>query len=65
MCRDIVGATKIQSNHSNDYGGLPSPSHDEVALMSQQAFRYIYPERRLHFQYTTSSSDLQEKLGVR
>ena len=23
------------------------------------------PERRLHFQYTTSSSDLQEKLGVK
>jgi thioredoxin reductase (NADPH) len=37
----------------------------EVALMAQQAFRYVYPERRLHFQYTTSSSDLQEKLGVR
>ena len=37
----------------------------EVALMAQQAFRYVYPERKLHFQYTTSSSDLQEKLGVR
>ena len=37
----------------------------EVALMAQQAFRYVYPEKRLHFQYTTSSSDLQEKLGVR
>jgi len=37
----------------------------EVALMAQQAFRYVYPERRLHFQYTTSSSDLQEKLGVK
>ena len=37
----------------------------EVALMAQQAFRYVYPDRRLHFQYTTSSSDLQEKLGVR
>jgi thioredoxin reductase (NADPH) len=36
----------------------------EAALMSQQAFRYVYPERRLRFQYTTSSSDLQEKLGV-
>lgn len=36
----------------------------EAALMSQQAFRYVYPERKLRFQYTTSSSDLQEKLGV-
>ena len=36
----------------------------EGALMAQQAFRYIYPDRKLRFQYTTSSSDLQEKLGV-
>ena len=36
----------------------------EAALMSQQAFRYVHPDRRLRFQYTTSSSDLQEKLGV-
>ena len=36
----------------------------EAALMAQQAFRYIYPEKKLRFQYTTSSSDLQEKLGV-
>jgi thioredoxin reductase (NADPH) len=36
----------------------------EAALMSQQAFRYIYPDKKLRFQYTTSSSDLQNKLGV-
>ncbi len=36
----------------------------EAALMAQQAFRYVYPDRKLRFQYTTSSSDLQEKLGV-
>jgi thioredoxin reductase (NADPH) len=36
----------------------------EAALMSQQAFRYVYPDRKLRFQYTTSSSDLQTKLGV-
>ena len=36
----------------------------EVALMAQQAFRYVYPERRLRFQYTTSSSELQSRLGV-
>ena len=37
----------------------------EGALMAQQAFRYIYPDKRLRFQYTTSSSDLQSKLGVK
>ncbi len=36
----------------------------EAALMSQQAFRYIFPDKKLRFQYTTSSSDLQGKLGV-
>lgn len=37
----------------------------EAALMAQAAFRYVYPEKKLRFQYTTSSSDLQRKLGVR
>ena len=36
----------------------------EGALMAQQAFRYVYPDKKLRFQYTTSSSSLQEKLGV-
>jgi thioredoxin reductase (NADPH) len=36
----------------------------EVALMSQKAHRYVYPEKKLTFQYTTSSSSLQKKLGV-
>lgn len=36
----------------------------EAALMAQQAFRYVYPDKKLRFQYTTSSSALQEKLGV-
>ncbi len=36
----------------------------EGALMAQQAFRYIHPDRKLRFQYTTSSTDLQKKLGV-
>jgi len=36
----------------------------EAALMAQQAFRYIFPDKKLRFQYTTSSSNLQEKLGV-
>ncbi|MAZ99868.1 MAG: ferredoxin--NADP(+) reductase [Rhodospirillaceae bacterium] len=37
----------------------------EAALMAQQAFRYVHPERKLRFQYTTSSSELQGKLGVK
>ncbi|PZP84495.1 MAG: ferredoxin--NADP(+) reductase [Azospirillum brasilense] len=37
----------------------------EAALMSQQAFRICFPEQKLRFQYTTSSTDLQKKLGVK
>jgi thioredoxin reductase (NADPH) len=37
----------------------------EAALMAQKAHRYVYPNKRLVFQYTTSSSSLQKKLGVR
>lgn len=36
----------------------------EAALMAHAAFQYIFPDQKLRFQYTTSSSDLQEKLGV-
>ncbi len=36
----------------------------EGALMAQQAFRTINPGARLMFQYTTSSTNLQRKLGV-
>ena len=36
----------------------------EAALMAKKAFTYIHPDRRYRFQYTTSSSDLQGKLGV-
>ncbi len=36
----------------------------EAALMAQQAHRYVFPGKRLIFQYTTSSSSLQKKLGV-
>jgi len=36
----------------------------EAALMCQKAFRYCFPEQRLIFRYTTSSTDLQKKLGV-
>jgi thioredoxin reductase (NADPH) len=36
----------------------------EAALMCQKAFKYCFPERKLIFRYTTSSTDLQKKLGV-
>ena len=36
----------------------------EAALAAQKAHRYVYPDKRLTFQYTTSSSSLQKKLGV-
>jgi thioredoxin reductase (NADPH) len=37
----------------------------EAALMAQAAHRIVYPGKKLLFQYTTSSSSLQKKLGVR
>lgn len=36
----------------------------EGALMAQEAFRIVFPDKKLRFQYTTSSTNLQEKLGV-
>jgi len=36
----------------------------EAALAAQKANRYIYPDKKVVFQYTTSSSSLQKKLGV-
>ena len=36
----------------------------EVALVAQAAHRIVYPGKKLLFQYTTSSSSLQKKLGV-
>jgi thioredoxin reductase (NADPH) len=36
----------------------------EVALAAQKAHRYVYPDKKLTFQYTTSSTNLQKKLGV-
>jgi thioredoxin reductase (NADPH) len=37
----------------------------EAALMAQQAHKYVYPDKKLVFQYTTSSTSLQKKLGVK
>jgi thioredoxin reductase (NADPH) len=36
----------------------------EAALMAQKAHRYVFPDKKLTFQYTTSSTSLQKKLGV-
>ena len=36
----------------------------EAALMAQAAVHFVFPEKRIVFQYTTSSSSLQKKLGV-
>jgi thioredoxin reductase (NADPH) len=36
----------------------------EAALAAQRVHRYVHPDRKLTFQYTTSSSSLQKKLGV-
>ena len=36
----------------------------EAALMAQAAFQIARPDQKIRFQYTTSSSSLQKKLGV-
>jgi thioredoxin reductase (NADPH) len=36
----------------------------EAALMARKAARYVFPDKKQVFQYTTSSTSLQRKLGV-
>ena len=36
----------------------------EAALMAHGAFHYVFPDRKLKFQHTTSAKGLQEKLGI-
>jgi thioredoxin reductase (NADPH) len=36
----------------------------EAALMAQQAFRYARPDQKLRFQYTTTSTELHQRLHV-
>ncbi|MGH1403409.1 MAG: NAD(P)/FAD-dependent oxidoreductase [Alphaproteobacteria bacterium] len=36
----------------------------EAALMARQAIKYCKPDAKVRFEYTTSSSSLQKKLGV-
>jgi thioredoxin reductase (NADPH) len=70
-----VDTEKFQTSESgifaigdiNSYPGklkLILSGFHEAALMAQHAYRIIYPDKRLLFQYTTSSSSLQKKLGV-
>jgi thioredoxin reductase (NADPH) len=37
----------------------------EAALVAQAAFRIVYPGKKLRFEYTTSSSNIHKKLGVK
>lgn len=51
----------------NTYAGklkLILSGFHEAALMAQAAFHICRPNEKLRFQYTTSSSNLQKKLGV-
>jgi thioredoxin reductase (NADPH) len=36
----------------------------EAALMAHAAYSYIYPDKKIRFQYSSASTDLQAKLGV-
>lgn len=52
----------------NNYPGklkLILSGFHEAALMSKKAYEYVHPGKRFRFQYTTSSSDLHHKLGVK
>jgi len=51
----------------NNYPGklkLILSGFHEAALMAQAAHHIVYPDRRLVFQYTTTSTSLHKKLGV-
>ncbi len=50
----------------NTYSGkmkLILSGFHEAALMAKKAFTYVHPDKRYRFQYTTSSSNLHDKLG--
>lgn len=70
-----VDTEKFETSHPgifavgdiNSYPGklkLILSGFHEGALAAQKAHRYIYPDKKLLFQYTTSSTNLQKKLGV-
>jgi thioredoxin reductase (NADPH) len=52
----------------NNYPGklkLILSGFHEAALMSQAAHAIVHPDKRLVFQYTTTSTSLHKKLGVK
>ena len=70
-----VDTAKFQTSHPgifaigdiNTYPGklkLILCGFHEAALMAQEVVHIVYPGKRIVFQYTTSSSNLQKKLGV-
>jgi thioredoxin reductase (NADPH) len=70
-----VDTEKFETSHPgifaigdiNSYPGklkLILSAFHEGALAAQRAHHYVYPEKKLLFQYTTSSTNLQKKLGV-
>jgi thioredoxin reductase (NADPH) len=70
-----VDTEKFETNHPgifavgdiNSYPGklkLILCGFHEGALAAQRAHHYVYPDKKLLFQYTTSSTNLQKKLGV-
>ncbi|HMK89532.1 MAG TPA: NAD(P)/FAD-dependent oxidoreductase [Methylocystis sp.] len=70
-----VDTQKFETNHPgifavgdiNTYPGklkLILCGFHEAALAAQRVHHYVYPEKKLLFQYTTSSTNLQKKLGV-
>ena len=71
-----VDTEKFQSNEKgifaigdiNSYPGklkLILSGFHEAALMAQAANKVVFPGKKVVFQYTTSSSSLQKKLGVK
>ena len=70
-----VDTEKFETSHAgifavgdiNSYPGklkLILSGFHEAALAAQKAHRYVYPDKKLLFQYTTSSTNLQKKLGI-
>ena len=71
-----VDTEKFETNHKgifaigdiNHYAGklkLILSGFHEAALMAQAAARIVNPDKKIVFQYTTSSTQLQKKLGVK
>jgi thioredoxin reductase (NADPH) len=64
----LAGISGVAIGDINAYPGklmLILCGFHEGALMAQAAHHYVYPDKKLTFQYTTSSTSLQKKLGVR